>query len=151
VNEGVATSAKSSFWAFARASPDRGERLALLLGVLLAQAVLQLAVLAVEACLPLAVEQVRHHADDARRRRDVHVGCEYSGAIFDAVCCFDGRRAADQQRQVEAASLHLARDVDHLVERRRDQAREPDDVRPSAIAVSRILSAGTITPRSITS
>ena len=43
---------------------DRGERLALLVGVLLAQAFLQLAVLSVEPCAPLVVEQVRHHADD---------------------------------------------------------------------------------------
>ena len=36
--------------------------------------------------------------------------------------------AADQQRQVEALALHLGRDMAHLVERRRDQARQPDDV-----------------------
>ena len=37
-------------------------------------------------------------------------------------------RAADQQRQREALALHLGRHVAHLVERRRDQARQPDDV-----------------------
>jgi hypothetical protein len=31
------------------------------------------------------------------------------------------RGAADQQRQVHPTPLHLAGDVDHLVERRRDQ------------------------------
>jgi hypothetical protein len=32
-----------------------------------------------------------------------------------------GGRTADQERQREALALHLARDVHHLVERRRDQ------------------------------
>ncbi len=36
--------------------------------------------------------------------------------------------AADQQRHGEALPLHLGGDMAHLVERRRDQAREPDDV-----------------------
>ena len=62
-----------------------------------------------------------------------------------------GGGAADQERQLEPAALHLLRDVDHLVERGRDQAREADGVAPSATAVSRIVSPGTITPRSITS
>ena len=39
-----------------------------------------------------------------------------------------GRRAADQQRQLEPAPLHLLGHVHHLVERRRDQAGEPDGV-----------------------
>ena len=39
-----------------------------------------------------------------------------------------GGGAADEQRQLEALALHLAGDVDHLVERRRDQAAEADDV-----------------------
>ena len=39
-----------------------------------------------------------------------------------------GRRAADQQRNVEALALHLGGDMHHLVERRRDQAGEADDV-----------------------
>ena len=36
--------------------------------------------------------------------------------------------AADQKRQVEALALHLGGDMAHLVERRRDQARQADDV-----------------------
>ncbi len=36
--------------------------------------------------------------------------------------------AADEQRQFEALALHLLGDVDHLVERRGDQAAEADDV-----------------------
>src|SRR3546814_9221389 len=36
--------------------------------------------------------------------------------------------AADQQRQRKALALHLGGDIAHLVEARRDQAAEPDDV-----------------------
>ncbi len=36
--------------------------------------------------------------------------------------------AADHQRQAEALALHFLGDVDHLVQRRRDQAGEADDV-----------------------
>ncbi len=39
-----------------------------------------------------------------------------------------GGRSADQERDLEALALHRAGDVHHLVERRRDQAREPDHV-----------------------
>ena len=39
-----------------------------------------------------------------------------------------GRRAADQQRNVEALALHLGGHMHHLVERRRDQAGQADDV-----------------------
>jgi hypothetical protein len=39
-----------------------------------------------------------------------------------------GRGPADQQGDVEAAPLHLARHEDHLVQRRGDQARQADDV-----------------------
>src|SRR6202012_2745249 len=39
-----------------------------------------------------------------------------------------GRRAAYEQRNVEPLPLHLRGDVHHLIERGRDQAREPDDV-----------------------
>ena len=38
-----------------------------------------------------------------------------------------GRRAADQEGQVEPAPLHLVGHVHHLVERRRDQPGEADD------------------------
>ncbi len=64
-----------------------------------------------------------------------------------------GRRAADQQRDRRSPARCISlRDVHHLVERRRDQARQADDVGASrARAVSRIFSHGTITPRSMTS
>ena len=39
-----------------------------------------------------------------------------------------GRGATQQQRDVEALALHLARDAHHLVEAGRDQAGQPDDV-----------------------
>ena len=40
-----------------------------------------------------------------------------------------GGRAADEQRELEAESFHLAGDVHHLVERRRDESAEADEVR----------------------
>ncbi len=40
-----------------------------------------------------------------------------------ARCC-----AADEQRNIEALPLHLGGDVAHFVERRRDQARQSDDI-----------------------
>ena len=39
-----------------------------------------------------------------------------------------GGGAADEQRHGEALALHFAGDVHHLVERRRDQAAQADDV-----------------------
>ena len=70
------------------------------------------------------VLDVDHRALDSRRDLDRRV----LGA---------GRGAADQQRHLEAFALHLLGDVDHLVERRRDQAGQADHVdacfsRPSA-------------------
>ena len=39
-----------------------------------------------------------------------------------------GGRAPDQKRRLEVAALHLSRNVDHLVERGRDQAAQPDEI-----------------------
>ena len=50
-------------------------------------------------------------------RRDLH------GRMLPA-----GGRSADQQRQLHAAALHLGGHVRHFVQRRRDQAAQPDDV-----------------------
>ena len=62
------------------------------------------------------------------------------------------RRAADQERQVEPLPLHLARDEAHLLERRRDQPAQADQVHVLAAGPSPGSCAdGTITPRSITS
>src|SRR5207248_9765927 len=69
------------------------------------------------------------HADRARGilhihhrarvlRRDLHRGVRRrSGG------------AADQQRQLEALPLHLLRHVHHLIERRRDESRQADEIR----------------------
>ena len=45
-----------------------------------------------------------------------------------AVCCFDVVAPPIEQRELDPAPLHLLRDRDHLVERRRDEPGEPDDV-----------------------
>ena len=42
--------------------------------------------------------------------------------------CFGGRRAANQQWQVNLLSLEFRGYSDHLIERRRDQATQPNDV-----------------------
>ena len=41
---------------------------------------------------------------------------------------FGSGRATDHKRQVEILTLHLASDVDHFIQRRRDQTRQADDV-----------------------
>ena len=87
------------------------------------------AVLRDERRLALGAEEARRHGHGAARvehvddrlavvRRDLHRRVRAAG-----------RGAADEQRQLEALSLHLARDVRHLVERRRDEARQADEVR----------------------
>ena len=87
------------------------------------------AVLGVEPRAALGVEEVRDDADDARGVEDVDDRLRVRGRDAHRRVLARRRRAADQQRQVEAAPLHLARDVDHLVERRRDQAGQADEVR----------------------
>ena len=62
------------------------------------------------------------------RRARARSRCAYSGAIFTAVCCRDVVAPPISSGSSSRAALHLARDVDHLVERRRDQPREADDV-----------------------
>ena len=93
-----------------------------------AQALLIGAVLRVEPHAPFRVEQIADHSDDARgvehvQRRAAVLRRDPNGRVL-----LRRRRAADQERQLDPASLHLLRDVHHLVERRRDQAREADDV-----------------------
>ena len=97
----------------ARGSParlgEREQRLARALGVLLAQALLQLAVVARRARRGGRRRAGRRRRRRrARRRARAPSAAEYAGAIFTAVCCLRRGRAADQQRQVEAAPLHLA-------------------------------------------
>jgi hypothetical protein len=72
------------------------------------------------------------------------------GAIFTAVC-WRLVVAPPISSGLHAAALHLLGHVHHLVERRRDEAREADHVGAFGSAASRILSHETITPRSTTS
>ena len=73
------------------------------------------------------------HVDDrlAVVRRDLDRGVRAAGG-----------RAADEQRQLEALALHLARHMHHLVERRRDQAAEADQVRLLGLGALEDLLAG---------
>ena len=74
-------------------------------------------------------QQVRHDADGAARIRDVNglaaaiVRTDLDGGVH-ATC----GGATDQQRDVEAFTLHLGGDETHLIQRGRDQAGQPDDV-----------------------
>ena len=79
----------------------------------------------------LGIEQRRHHVDRARRIEHVHRRLLVRGRNLHRRVLLAGRRAADQQRQREAAALHLARDEHHLVERRRDEPAQARPCRPS--------------------
>ena len=74
----------------------------------------------------------------ATRRARAPSRCAYAGAIRTAVCWRDVVAPPISSGSSSPRRSISRRDVDHLVERRRDQAREPDDVAPSATAVSRI-------------
>ena len=73
----------------------------------------------------------------ARRRR----ARNSPGAIFTAVCTREVVAPPISSGSVKPCALHLARDVRHLLERRRDQARQADDVGVLARARSRGSSA----------
>ena len=78
---------------------------------------------------PLLVGQQR--GDDRHRaRRVLHPDDRAVVLLVDLDRGVRARRrgAADQQRDVEALALHLGGEVDHLVQRRRDQPGQPDDV-----------------------
>ena len=73
-------------------------------------------------------EQRRHHAHGARGvlhidRRAAVVLLDLHGGVR-----LRSGRAANQQRQRKALPLHLFGDVDHLIQRRRNQARQPDNI-----------------------
>ena len=68
------------------------------------------------------------HADRARRVLHVGDGPGILRVDLDGGVRGRGGRAADQERHLELQPLHLARHVHHLVQRRRDEAREPDHV-----------------------
>ena len=52
-----------------------------------------------------------------------------------------GRRTTDQQRNGEAFALHFASKERHLLERRRDQTAQPDDV--DVLGTRRLQNSGT--------
>ena len=76
----------------------------------------------------VAVEQRPGDRDGARRVGDVHDRRGVGGFDLDRGVDAGRRRAADQQRRRHPLGLHERGDVDHLVERRRDQARQTDQV-----------------------
>ena len=84
---------------------------------------------AVERVAPGRVEQ---RPRDAHRARGVgHVDHRRRVRRLDLDRRVDARRrgAADQQRRRHALALHQRGDMDHLVQRRRDQPGQPDQVR----------------------
>ena len=107
---------------------EREQRLAALLRMRQPQPLLVRPVLGVEQRFPALVEQIREHADHSRRIEDVQGRLRVLRGDPDRRVLSRGRRAANEERESKPAPLHLLRDVDHLVERRRDEAREPHDV-----------------------
>ena len=104
--------------------------------VLLAQRLLVLPHLRQELVAPAGVEQPRHHADGPRGVEDVRDARRVRGRDLHRGVLAAGGRPADQQRDPHAAALHLGGHRDHLVERGRDQPRQPDDV--GALGVGRL-------------
>ena len=78
----------------------------------------------------LAAEEAAHDPDRARRVEHVDDGRPVRGRDLHRRVDGARRGAADEERHGEPLALHLARDVDHLVERRRDEAGEPHDACP---------------------
>mmetsp|Transcript_15591 Transcript_15591/g.36733 ORF Transcript_15591/g.36733 Transcript_15591/m.36733 type:complete len:692 (-) Transcript_15591:781-2856(-) len=98
--------------------------------MLLAHLLVQLARLGAEVVLEVVVEQRRDHRHRARRVEHVHhrrVGVH--GLDLDGRVHAGGGSAADEERHLHVAALHLLGDRHHLVERGRDEPREPDHVR----------------------
>jgi hypothetical protein len=105
---------------------EREQRLLLASRVLLPRGLL-LCVRAVELRLPVA-EQARRDVHGARGVEHVDNGMAVLVRDLHRRMLRTRRRTADEQRNPEAAALHLARDEHHLVQRRRDETREADDV-----------------------
>ena len=76
----------------------------------------------------LIAEQARRDGDGAARVEHVHHGLAVEGGDLDRCVRAARRRAADEQRQLEALALHLARHVRHLVERWRDEPAQANEV-----------------------
>ena len=98
--------------------------------VVLTQLLVLLADVLLELVALLVVEERLAHRDRTRRVEDVHreavghVGRDTDGRVH-----LRRRRSADKERDLEADALHLLCDGDHLVQRRRDEARAAKDVR----------------------
>ena len=128
MNAGSASSSKASGSRFARAARERQQRPPLLLGVLLAQPLLLARGSRRRARRGAPGRAGRDDADDAGGVEHVHGLAAVRGRDPHRRVLARGRRAADQQRQLEPAPLHLLRHLHHLVERRGDQAGEADRV-----------------------
>ena len=86
------------------------------------------AVFFVETHTPVAVEEGTDDADDARRIEHVQGRAAVLRSDSHGGVLLRRRRPADQERELDPAPLHLLRDVDHLVEGRRDEAGKAHDV-----------------------
>ena len=80
------------------------------------------------AALQLVGQKVARDADRARRIGHVDRDAAVVGRDLHRGVHARRRRAADQERLLHVEALHLVRDVRHLLERRRDEAGQADDV-----------------------
>ena len=78
----------------------------------------------------LAAHEARRDPRRARRVRDVDHAVLVAGVDLHRGVHLRGGRTPDEQRQAEPEPGHLRRDVHHLVERRGDEAGDPDEVAP---------------------
>ena len=99
-----------------------------LAGMHLAKLVLLGAQIDQEIVAGILVDDTRHDIDGLGRIEDVGNQARIFRGDLDRGVLFARGRPTDQQRQLEVASLHLTRHMDHLVKRRRDEAGQPDDV-----------------------
>ena len=81
-----------------------------------------------EAVVPVGLHERAGDADGARGIQHVDHGPRVRGGDLHRGVGAGRRRAADQQGDREALAFHLPGDVGHLLQRRRDQAREADEV-----------------------
>src|SRR5215472_663241 len=89
-------------------------------GMALAQRLVLRAMLRLKGLALLVAEQARRHGHSAACITDVHDRLAVMRCNLDRGVRAAGSCSADEQRNFELLALHLARDVHHLVERRRD-------------------------------
>ena len=97
-------------------------------GVLCADLFVFLAVRLHEGVLAILAQETRRHRHSTARVEDVHDRLAVVRRNLDGRMRLARGRATDEQRELEAQSLHLAGDVLHLVERGRDEAAQADEV-----------------------